>query len=82
MNDRLIKNSANIEQLLNDDWGERSPEERRSDNDNRNGQDKSYFETGGRERRKIKERRHPDERRDGWLRVGQWRSESVFDHKR
>ncbi len=63
-------------------WGERSPEERRSDNENRNGQDKSYFDNDGRERRKIEERRHPDERRDGWLRVGQWRSESVFDHKR
>jgi len=79
MNDRLIKNSANIIQLLNDDWEERTPEERRSDRDNRNGHDSPYFKNGGRERRKIKERRQIEERRDGWLRVGQWRSESVFD---
>jgi hypothetical protein len=81
MSDRLIKKSANIEQLLDDDWEERSPEERRSDNDNRHGKDKSYFKNGGSERRTIMERRHPEERRDGWLRVGQWRSESVFDNK-
>ncbi len=81
MNSSMSKNTPKIGQLLNDDWGERSPEERRSDNENRNCQDKSYFDNGGRERRKIEERRHPDERRDGWLRVCQWRSESVFDHK-
>ena len=79
MNDRLIKNSANIVELLNDDWEERTPEERRSDRDNRNGHDFSYFKNGGRERRKTKERRQVEERRDRWLRVGQWRSESVFD---
>jgi hypothetical protein len=81
MNDRLIKNSSQIVQLLNDDWEERSTEERRSDKDNRNSQDASYFIKGGKERRKIKERRQMEERRDGWLRVGQWRSESVFDNK-
>ena len=81
MNDRVIKNSAQMIKLLNDDWEERSPEERRSDKDNRNGHDASYFKNGGRERRKIKERRQMEERRDGWLRVGQWRSESVFDDK-
>ena len=81
MNDRLINNSAQILQLLKDDWEERSLEERRSDKDNRNGQDRSYFKNGGRERRQIKERRQLEERRDGWLRVGQWRSESVFDDK-
>ena len=81
MSDPMNINKAKIKQLLNDDWEDRSPQERRSDDDNRNGQDKSYFENGGSERRKIMERRHPDERRDGWLRVGQWRSESVFDNK-
>jgi len=81
MSDPMNINTAEIKQLLNDDWEDRSPQERRSDDDNRNGQDKSYFENGGSERRKIMERRHPDERRDGWLRVGQWRSESVFDNK-
>jgi hypothetical protein len=79
MNDILIKNSTPIGQLPNDDWEKRSEEERRSDMDNRNGQDASYFINGGKERRKIKERRLKEERRDGWLRVGQWRSESVFD---
>jgi hypothetical protein len=79
MNDRMIKNSTQIVRLLNDDWEERSAEERRSDKDNRNGQDSSYFINGGKERRKITERRQTEERRDGWLRVGQWRSESVFD---
>jgi hypothetical protein len=79
-NPKNIK-TAKIEQLLQDDWEERSPEERRSDSDKRHGLDKSYFNTGGSERRSIKERRHPEERRDGWLRVGQWRSESVFDNK-
>jgi len=79
MNDRLTQNSAQILQLLNDDWGERAPEERRTDKDNRNGHDALYFKNGGKERRKIKERRQLGERRDGWLRVGQWRSESVFD---
>jgi hypothetical protein len=80
MNERLTKNSASMLQLLNDDWEERSPEERRCDRDNRKGRDKSYFKKGGKERRKIKERRQMEERRDGWLRVGQWRSESVFDN--
>ena len=79
MNDRLIKKSTQMVQLLNGDWEERSAEERRSDKDNRNSQDSSYFINGGRERRKIKERRQTEERRDGWLRIGQWRSESVFD---
>ena len=81
MNERVIENSPQILQLLKDDWEERSPEERRSDNDNRKGQDITYFENGGEERRKTIERRQMEERRDGWLRVGQWRSESVFDNK-
>jgi hypothetical protein len=80
MSDPMNKNATNIEQLLNGDWMERSPEERRSDNDNRNGEDMSYFKNGGRERRKIIERRRMEERRDGWMRVGQWRSVSVFDN--
>jgi hypothetical protein len=82
MNNPLRNNSAKIDQLLNDDWKERSPEERRFENDNRSGRDKSYFEKGGKERRLAKERRHPEERRDGWMRVGPWCSVSVFDDKR
>ena len=81
MNNPVQKNTLKIEQLLNDDWKERSPNERRSDIEKRIGQDKTYFENGGRERRTAEERRHPEERRDGWLRVGRWRSELVFDHK-
>ena len=83
MSDPTNKNSVKIEKLLNDDWQERSPQERRSDIDNRNnGKDKLYFENGGKERRKLKERRKTEERRDGWMRVGQWRSVSVFDDKK
>ena len=81
MNTPRCQRRSNIDQPLVDDWQERSEEERRSDLDNRDGHDNSYFENGGRERRKSEERRHPEERRDGWLRVGRWRSESVFDHK-
>lgn len=82
MNNPINIKTAKIEQLLKDDWRDRSADKRRSDSDKRHGQDKTYFENGGSERREIKERRHPEERRDGWLRVGQWRSESVFDNKR
>ena len=79
MNNPMNIKTAKMEQLLNDDWQQRSSEERRSDSDKRHRQDQSYFTNGGSERRSIEERRHPDERRDGWLRVGQWRSISVFD---
>ena len=82
MNNAMSIKTAKIKQLLNDDWEDRSLEERRSEKDNRNGKDMSYFDKGGRERRQMRERRHPDERRDGWMRVGRWRSESVFDDKR
>ena len=78
----LRKNTSANEHLLIKEWQERASEERRTDIDNRNGPDQSYFENGGKERRKLEERRHQEERRDGWLRVGQWRSESVFDHKK
>jgi len=79
--DTFNKKTAKIEHLLNDDWQERSPEERRTDMDKRYCQDRTYFQNGGSERRVTTERRHPEERRDGWLRVGQWRSISVFDNK-
>lgn len=81
MDSPMSINAMKIEQLLNDDWKKRATPERRSDNDNRHAQDKLYFKNGGHERRKIVERRQPEERRDGWLRVGQWRSESVFERK-
>ena len=82
MSNPINKKTAQIMRLLNDDWEERSAEERRTDRDNRRRQDISYFENGGKERRKIKERRNLEERRDGWMRVGQWRSVSVFDDRR
>ena len=34
---------------------------------------------GGQERRRTEERRASEERRDGWLRVGRWRSVPIFD---
>lgn len=60
-------------------WQERSPTERRGDGDNRKNNSTKYLGGGGRERRTGKERRDPEERRDRWLRIGKWRSESVFD---
>jgi hypothetical protein len=62
-----------------DNWQERSLVERRTDQDKRTKNSRIYFIKGGKERRTGKERRHPEERRDGWMRVGKWRSESVFD---
>ena len=62
-----------------DVWQERSPFERRTDQDKRNGDRKKYFAKGGKERRTGKERRHPEERRDRWMRISKWRSEAVFD---
>ena len=38
MNSPINIKTAKIEQLLNDDWQERSAEERRSDSDKRHGQ--------------------------------------------
>jgi hypothetical protein len=60
-------------------WQERSPVERRADQDKRTKNSNTYLVKGGRERRTGKERRHSEERRDRWMRVGKWRSESVFD---
>ena len=59
-------------------WQKRSPVERRSDQDKRKKKSKNYF-IGDQERRTGKERRDTEERRDCWMRVGKWRSESVFD---
>ncbi len=61
------------------EWQERSPLERRTDQDCRQKRNTRYFKIGGLERRTGKERRQTDERRDRWLRVGKWRSELVFD---
>jgi hypothetical protein len=59
-------------------WQERSPIERRGDQDKRKKNSKKFL-APGQDRRNGKERRYSTERRDRWLRVGKWRSESVFD---
>jgi hypothetical protein len=79
MNQLTSEEKANFKILLNDDWKERAAVERRSDKDNRINRNPQYFKKGGQERRKIIERRNMEERRDGWMRVGRWQSESVFD---
>lgn len=48
--------------------------DRRTEEDRRKGYDLNYMIEGGVERRKIKERRSPIERRDGWIRVSEWYS--------
>jgi len=48
--------------------------DRRSGEDRRKVYDADYFENGGIERRKWKERRSDHERRTGWQRVGDWYS--------
>jgi len=64
---------------LMDGWQERSKVERRTERDNRTKDCKEYFLKGGKDRRKMKERRQSVERRDGWMRLGKWCSVSVFD---
>ena len=48
--------------------------DRRSGEDRREAYDSEYFERGGTERRKGKDRRQQGERRDGCVRVSQWSS--------
>jgi hypothetical protein len=76
----MHKNDPKSIKEVVDDWQKRSHIERRAAKDNRSAEKSSeYLSKGGKERRKRKERRLSDERRDGWLRVGRWRSVSVFD---
>ena len=78
--DNLKQNSKiDLQLILEDNWASRSTVERRSDEDKRATFSSKYFKRGGKERRQIEERRKPEERRDAWMRVGKWRSESVFD---
>jgi hypothetical protein len=65
--------------LSNNAWIERSGVERRSGKDKRRGASRAYFLSGGRERRRMLDRRQSTERRDGWLQVGKWRSVGVFN---
>jgi hypothetical protein len=79
MNNFKRKRIIDLKQLLEDNWIKRASVERRSDGDKRATFSLKYFKRGGKERRQLRERRKPDERRDGWMRVGKWRSEAVFD---
>jgi len=80
--DSLKRNrKIDLQLILEDYWAKRSPVERRSDDDKRVAFCSKYFKRGGRERRQMDERRKREERRDGWLRVGKWRSEAVFDNE-
>ena len=61
-------------------WEERSPVDRRSDGDTRRRKCEMHIiKYKGSERRRRKDRRHEDERRDGWLRNKRWSSVQVFD---
>ena len=53
---------------------EREAIDRRSAVDRRNAYDLDYFQNGGIERRKVKDRRSQAERRDGWIRISKWTS--------
>jgi len=80
--DNLKRNRRfDLKLILEDYWARRSPVERRSDGDKRITFCLKYFKRGGKERRQIEERRRREERRDGWMRVGKWRSEAVFDNE-
>lgn len=75
------KRKIDLKKLLEDHWRKRATVERRSDGDKRVTFSLKYFKRGGKERRQLRERRKPEERRDGWMRVGKWRSEAVFEEK-
>ena len=63
-----------------EEWQERSTDERRSKGgDKRTAQSTDFFSKRRKERRKVMERRQSGERRDRWMRIGRWRSVSVFD---
>ncbi len=75
------RRKIDLKKLLEDNWRKRANVERRSDEDKRATFSLKYFKRGGKERRQLRERRRLDERRDGWMRVGKWRSEAVFDEQ-
>ena len=81
MNTLKGNRKTDLQLILEDNWAKRSPVERRSDADKRVAFSSKYFKRGGKERRRTEERRKREERRDGWLRIGKWRSEAVFDNE-
>ena len=56
---------------------EREAIDRRSVADRRVAYDLDYFQNGGIERRKVKDRRSQAERRDGWIRISRWTSVNI-----
>jgi len=82
MEDCASRSGAGATPAPDNGWVERSGTERRSDKDKRRGKGRVYFFNGGAERRKTADRRQSVERRDGWLRVGKWRSVSIFDERK
>ena len=79
MESHRSRSGADVTSVPEKEWIERSGTERRSERDKRRGSSRVYFFNGGTERRKTADRRQSPERRDGWLRVGKWRSVSIFD---
>jgi hypothetical protein len=60
-------------------WKHRAATERRSGRDQRGRRRVRPGERRAEERRLNPDRRTQGERREGWLRIGPWRSVSVFD---
>ena len=56
---------------------EREAIDRRSVVDRRVAYDLDYFQSGGIERRKVKDRRSQAERRNGWIRISRWTSVNI-----
>lgn len=60
-------------------WSQRTPIDRRTQMEDRRNQVSTFTATFcGLDKRITKDRRKQNERRDGWLRIGRWRSVSVF----
>jgi hypothetical protein len=53
--------------------------DRRLGEDRRQVYDTDYWESGGIERRSVKDRRQPKERRDSWVKVSKWSSICIND---
>jgi len=79
MDGRNCAQNHDLNESPDEGWVERSAVERRSDHDKRSQASSEHFIRGGQERRNSQERRKSGERRDGWMRLGRWRSVSIFD---
>ena len=68
------------DQITIEPWSKRSPIDRRAEmQDRRNEIPTGNMPFKGLERRIQCERREQKERRDGWMKINQWQSVSVFD---